>query len=640
MIGGRDLTASIRQNRIAELEELGRICRSDILKMTTVANSGHPGGSMSSIDLFLAVFSMANISAKAPDNPSRDRVVISHGHTSPGVYSALARLGFFSIEEVIKGFRHAGSVFEGHVTRGIPGIEWTTGNLGQGLSAGVGMAIASKLTKKDYRVFVLMSDAEQAKGQVAEARRTAAKFGLNNLIVVIDDNNAQISGRAKDIMPVNIRENYISDGWEIVEVDGHDYAHLVDALELCIHKQDKPVAIIAKTIMGKGVSFMENDVAYHGKPLSLDDCRKALSELGMEDNLDFFIDARKRMKPERSPSKIVQEYPAPDTGNPHLYPADKAVDNRSAFGRALADIGKRNREKVPMAVIDCDLKPSTKLEDFEHECPESFFQIGVQEHNAAALSGALSSCGVLTFFADFGVFGIDETYNQQRLNDINHSNLKVAVTHSGLDVGEDGKTHHCIDYIGVMRNLYGFKLLIPSDANQTDQIVRYIAATPGNFMIVMGRSKIKPLKRAEGGLFFGEDYVFEYGKIDQIRKGSDLTIVTYGQVTSAVVEAADELKDEHDLSVSVLAVPCPLDLELCDFRDLLKGKVLVVEDHNSKSGLASIITMKMVSERILPEVFESVGVEGYAFSGSNEDLYELAGLSTRAIVGRVRRMLA
>ncbi len=197
-LSGRDLN---------ELERLAKVCRGDIVKMTTVANSGHPGGSMSSIDIFLSIYSQARINPDDPYNSLRDRVIVSHGHTSPGVYAALGRLGFLDIDEAIAGFRHAGSIYEGHITRGIPGVEWTTGNLGQGLSAGVGMALASKLTGKDFRVFVSMSDAEQAKGQVAEARRTAAKYDLNNLVVVIDYNDAQISGKASEIMYVDIKAN-------------------------------------------------------------------------------------------------------------------------------------------------------------------------------------------------------------------------------------------------------------------------------------------------------------------------------------------------------------------------------------------------------------------------------------------------
>ncbi|AKI97311.1 transketolase [Kosmotoga pacifica] len=622
---------------LKELKELARICRGDILKMTTVANSGHPGGSMSSIDIYLTVYKFAKLSPEAPFAPNRDRVVVSHGHTSPGVYSALARLGFFNIEDVITGFRHPGSIFEGHITRGIPGIEWTTGNLGQGLSAGVGMALAAKLSGRDFHVFTLMSDAEQAKGQVAEARRTAVKYNLNNLTVVIDYNDAQISGRASDTMLVNIKENYEADGWKVIEIDGHNHEALAEALYEAVNK-NVPVAILARTVMGKGVSFMEDDVTFHGKPLDVETCRKALAELGVEDDLEFYINRRKRLPETREQLKPPLEVITIDSGKPVTYSVSQKMDNRSAFGKALADLAVLNKGKSPIAVVDCDLKPSTKTIDFEKVWPENFIQIGVQEHNAATVAGSMSVNGVLTFFTDFGVFGIDETYNQQRLNDINKTNLKVVVTHVGLDVGEDGKTHHCIDYIGALRNLYGFKIIVPADPNQTDRAVRYIVREKGNFVIALGRSKLNPIANLDGEPFFGDEYEFEYGKVDVIRSGSNATIVAIGQVVSEAVKAADCLRKEG-IEVTVLGVSCPIDASFDSVKDYLKGNVLTVEDHNVRSGLGSILAEYFVDAGFLPEKFEKIGITGYAVSGNKEILYKLSGLDSESIIEKVRKML-
>ncbi|GAI21878.1 unnamed protein product, partial [marine sediment metagenome] len=162
------------------------------------------------------------------------------------------------------------SPFEGHIERNIPGVEWTTGNLGQGLSAGCGFALASKLTNLNYNTFVVMSDAEQAKGQVAEARRFARKYGLNNLTVIIDYNHFQISGRTEDVMPVNITENYLADGWKVLEVSGHKVYELYKAIKEALSDTENPYVIIAQTIMGHGVSFMENRADYHGKRVKKD----------------------------------------------------------------------------------------------------------------------------------------------------------------------------------------------------------------------------------------------------------------------------------------------------------------------------------------------------------------------------------
>ncbi len=622
---------------LEELKKLGNTCRSDILKMTTVASSGHPGGSMSSIDIYLSLYNNASISPEKPFDPERDRIIVSHGHTSPGVYSALGRFGFFDIEEAIAGFRHPGTIFEGHITRGIPGVEWSTGNLGQGLSAGVGMALAGKLKSSNYNVFVAMGDAEQAKGQVAEARRTAIKYQLNNLVAVVDYNDAQITGKASDVMKVNIKETYEADGWKTLEIDGHNYEQLDNALKEAVEYKEGPIAILAKTAMGKGVSFMENDVSYHGKPLDDEQCAKALKELGKENDIEKHKKMRKELPDVHEDVDIPDEKIKIKTGQPVTYSPDEKLDNRTAFGKALASLGELNKTSK-IAVVDCDLKPSTKTNYFEKVFPENFFQIGVQEHNAATVAGAMSICGVLTFFADFGVFGIDETYNQQRLNDINKCNLKVGVTHVGIDVGEDGKTHHCVDYIGALRNFYGFKLIVPADPNQTDKAVRLCAKEHGNFVIAVGRSKMNPIISEDGKPFFDKDYNFEYGEVDLIREGKDATLISTGQTTNEAVKACEMLK-EKGIKVTMLNVSCPLHANFNKHRDYLKNNVITIEDHNVNSGLGVIVSDYLLSEGIKPATFKKLGPDRYFYSGSRDKLYELAGIGSKSIAKTVENII-
>ncbi|MDP2300220.1 MAG: thiamine pyrophosphate-dependent enzyme, partial [Actinomycetota bacterium] len=234
----------------AELEERARLIRGAILTMTTLAASGHPGGSMSSLEIYLTLYHCANLDPARPRWEGRDRIVVSHGHTSPGVYCALADAGFFSLEDAVAHFRQAGSVFEGHVERSVPGVEWGTGNLGQGLSAGVGFALAARLTGRSYRTFVVMSDGEQHKGQVAEARRLAVKERLSDLTVVVDCNGIQISGHTKDIMPVDIAAAFAADGWGVLHVDGHDVRAVYAAVAEALSDTTRPVAVIARTIIG------------------------------------------------------------------------------------------------------------------------------------------------------------------------------------------------------------------------------------------------------------------------------------------------------------------------------------------------------------------------------------------------------
>jgi transketolase len=272
------------QGSLKKLSELARLARGDILKMTTLAGSGHPGGSMSSIDFYLVLYSYANVDPKSYSDPNRDRIVISHGHTSPGVYAALGRIGFFPIESAVATFRKAGSPFEGHVEKRVPGVEWNTGNLGQGLSAGCGFALGSKILKKGFHVFVTMGCGEQQKGQISEARRFAIKYGLDNLTAIIDYNCRQISGVTQEIMPQNIAKNFESDGWHVMEVDGHQFQDIYGALRKAT-LSNHPTMILAHTTMGKGVSFMEGKEEFHGRAHNHEEYKKAIQELGVEDHL-------------------------------------------------------------------------------------------------------------------------------------------------------------------------------------------------------------------------------------------------------------------------------------------------------------------------------------------------------------------
>ncbi|MDW8034751.1 MAG: transketolase, partial [Nitrososphaerota archaeon] len=398
------MSRGLNEENLRKLPELARTARGAILKMTTLAGSGHPGGSMSSIDIYLTLLFFARIDPSNPYWEDRDRIVISHGHTSPAVYSALALRGFFNLEDVIASFRHHYSPFEGHVERHVPGVEWSTGNLGQGLSAGVGFALAAKLLKKDFHVFVAMSDAEQAKGQVSESRRFARKYNLSNITVIIDYNDRQISGKASEVMPVNIRGNYLADGWRVIETDGHDFNAINNALREAV-EDGEPTSIIAKTIMGKGVSFMEGKEKYHGAPLKLEEYKKAMEELNLVDDLDKYRAIRSELKP-----KIVNMPPRPklniNTGIPRTYGAEAKVDNRTAAGNALVDIAEASQgeEYSPIAVFDCDLAESVRTLDFWKKFPNNFFEAGVQEHSTATIAGALSTNDVLTFLFDFGVF--------------------------------------------------------------------------------------------------------------------------------------------------------------------------------------------------------------------------------------------
>lgn len=636
MVGKRFQAEKLDDASVQRLSELARHSRGDILKMTTLAGSGHPGGSMSSIDLFLVLYTYAHIDPENPDDPDRDRFVISHGHTSPGVYAALGRTGFFPIDIAIVNFRKAGSPFEGHVEKGVPGLDWNTGNLGQGLSAGCGLALSAKVLKKDFHVFVAMGCGEQQKGQISEARRFSMKYGLDNLTVLIDYNQRQISGVTGQIMPQNIAKNFESDGWRVIEIDGHNFQEIYLACrEATLSKH--PTVILAHTVMGKGVSFMEGKEEFHGRALTLEEYRRAIRELGLEDDLDRFRHLRERENLIYEGRKYPKKYFSFHPGTPRDYGKDKTLDNRTAFGNALVDLGHANLGPdgfLPIVVFDCDLASSTKTSLFAKHFPAHFFQGGIQEHHTATLAGAISTSGLLTFFADFGVFGIDETYNQHRLNDLNETNLKLICTHNGLDVGEDGKTHQCIDYVGVMRNLFGYKIIVPADPNQTDRVIRYVAKTEGNFLVAMGRSPAPVILTEDGYPFFATPYEFRYGMADLIRDGRDGAILTMGSMVPRALEAWSILKSKG-IEVQVLNFSCLSDLDLeAIHRAARTGRIITYEDHHVQTGLGSLIA-NVLAEHRLSVRFRKMGISRYGASGKPEDLYRMQGLDVDSLVKAV-----
>ncbi len=614
-----------------ELTEMSRLCRGDILKMTTLAGCGHPGGSMSAIDILLTLYKFANLSKDNFDDIGRDRVVVSNGHISPAVYAGLGRFKFFDVDESIAYFRLKGSIFEGHVERDVPGVEWTTGNLGQGLSAGCGFALGSKLLNINSNVFVLMGDGEQQKGQISEARRFANKFALSNLTALIDYNKLQISGCIKDVMPQDIKGNYTSDGWDVIDINGHDFKEIFDALKYAV-TTPKPVAIIANTVMGKGVSFMENREKYHGQAISEDELSKALEELGIKNDINRYKIMRSQPHLKKYREIVTPKFTL--KLNNRFYSKDKSLDNRSAYGNALKDIAESN-SNVTFAVFDCDLSGSVKTDAFAKIRGDQFFQSGIQEHNTAVVAGAISTLPIISVFSDFGMFGVDEVYNQMRLNDINMSNLKLICTHIGLNVGEDGKTHHCIDYIGLIGNLFNFKVIIPSDPNQTDKAVKYILSTSGNFFVGMGRSKAPIVLDSEGKEYYNENYKFIYGKADKIRDGRDVAIITMGPIVEEAIKASELLKKEG-IEVAVINISSPLDIDIQMLKESAKCKLIITaEDHNVNTGLGSRVANAMIDNDIRCR-FVKLGVRGYTTSGKTSALYSINGIDADGIIKCVK----
>ncbi len=266
---------------IDKLKKVSVEVRKNIIKMVTEASSGHPGGSLSAVEILVSLyFNKMNIDVNNPDDLNRDRFVLSKGHASPLLYSILAERGFIKKEDLMT-FRKINSRLQGHPNmREVSGVDMSTGSLGQGMSCAIGMALASRLDKKDYRVFVLLGDGEIEEGQVWEASMAASFYKLNNLIAFLDYNGLQIDGALSEVMsPEPIADKFRAFGWNVLEIDGHDFNKILDSIDIAYDSQDKPTMIVCKTIKGKGVSFMENQVAWHGTAPNKEQCEKALLEL-------------------------------------------------------------------------------------------------------------------------------------------------------------------------------------------------------------------------------------------------------------------------------------------------------------------------------------------------------------------------
>ncbi|PMP66635.1 MAG: transketolase, partial [Thermodesulfobacterium geofontis] len=426
--------------------------------------------------------------------------------------------------------------------------------------------------------------------------------------------------------------------WNVIEINGHNYSEIFKALKKAINKEvenpQNPTAILAHTIMGKGVSFMENDPQWHGMALPEDLAKRALEELGFDpEELNVLKEKRKSWKisfPHQPHDPLPVKIEIPE---PTIYSPETKIDCRSAYGNALLKLAEKNNlpDKPPKILgLTCDLEGSVKMSGFKKFSPHAFFESGIQEHHTASVSGALSKEGFLVFFSTFGVFAVDEVYNQMRLNSLNKTALKVVSTHLGADVGEDGPTHQCIDYLGILFNLPDFEIYIPADPNQTDHIIRFVAGRHGNIFVGMGRSKVPIITKEDGTPYFDKNYRFIPGKADWIRLGNKGVIITYGTMCHYALFAWEILKNKG-IEVSLLNIASikPLPEE-----DLLKASefknIVVVEDHYVETGLGT----KLASFFALKGKFvklKLLGLNGPTSSGNPKELFKLAGLDPENI---------
>ncbi len=588
-----------------------------------------------------------------------DPVVVSNGHVSPAVYAILGELGVVDKERAITMFRKPGDVFEGHVNRHVRGVHYSTGPLGVGASVASSFALGDHLAKNTSEtVYLLMGDGEQQEGQAYEMMNFAHKYRLSNLVLFVDFNDIQLSGSLNEIMPINVAGHYRAAGWEVIEVDGHDYQAMWNALSRAKAMQmnaasesdgGRPVCLIAKTVMGKGVSYMESEAAlgkasWHGSTASKELAEKALSELVVTPEQqaiisDYLAGFGGSLRDRISSSDVIKSGTPIEnfkSGTPREYTVTEKTDCRGAYGNALTDLAGLNTSVVAMTA---DLAGSVKTDGVKKAFPERHIECGISEQHMVSAAGGLSIRGFIPFCSTFGAFMSSRAKDQARVNDINETNVKMVATHCGLSVGEDGPTHQAIDDISSFIGMYNTSILEPADPNQCDRMIRAIAGVYGNFYVRMGRAKVPTITRQDDETkpFFGGDYEFKIGKADIVRTGKDVTIVASGPMVPRALEVRELLKDTIDVEILVVSSLKPFDHETPEKSAKKTGKILTLEDHNVACGLGMIVSQSLEQSGLsLP--ITHLGVRGYQLSGTADELYEIAGLGVKAIKNAVEKL--
>ncbi len=630
-------TEKLGKERIDFLRAFKTACKRTILEELRTSQSGHPGGSLSSLDI-LSVLYAFQISR------TNEKIVISNGHISAGVYAVLAEMGAINRKKLVSTYRQFGSIFEGHLTRHVAGVWYGTGPLGIGVSAATGFAVAEKKKASGQTVFCLMGDGEIDEGQVHEMALFAGKEKLDNLVVLVDYNRVQLSGSLESVMPLDPVGFFKTKNWKVLEIDGHDPEAIWEAIHSPSVK-GRPLAIIAKTIMGKGISALEEEGSrfkstWHGKAPEKSEIDVLLGgkELRVtEEELrtleDFrqkrnFVPAKPKFTPDLETMKV-------SSGVPILYNAGEMTDCRTAYGKALLDLAKHNKN---ILALTADLGGSVMTKFVASELPAQFLECGICEQNMVTVSGALSLSDFVPFCSSFGAFLTSRSRDQARVNDINRTNVKMVATHCGLSVGQDGPTHQSIDDMGSMASLLHTHVAEPADPNHCDRIIRYIATHYGNFYVRMGRVKLPVLLKENGSVLFGADYEYEDGKMEVLRKGTDISIVAMGACVHEALAARESFKNPDKIEIVIASSNKKFDQTL--EKSVKKtGRVITVEDHNNIFGLGSSVAKLCAEKGISLKSFHALGVEEYQLSGQPAELYKNAGIDREGIRKAIKEEL-
>lgn len=607
------------------LKERAARLREYSLRATSEAGSGHPTSCLSAADLVAALFfDCMRYDPADPGNRDCDQFILSKGHAAPLLYAAWAEAGAFPVDHLWT-LRQFDSELEGHPTPRFAGTVAATGSLGQGLSVGVGVAWNAKaLAQSDQRVFVLLGDGEMAEGSVWEAAALAAHQHLDNLVAIVDVNAL---GQSQRTMYGFDTASYVkrleSFGWDAVAIDGHDMNAVVDALAKATSQTGKPFGIVASTKKGEGVSFLADQDNWHGKPLKKgEQLEQALAEIRSREEV--------QVKPFAA-SAPARGLGKPQTGvermAPPSYAADDLVATREAYGTALGKLGDVNPRVV---VIDADTKNSTFAERFLARHPERYLEAFIAEQNMIGTAVGLSACGKIPFVSSFACF-LTRGFDQIRMAAISQANLKIAGSHCGVSIGEDGPSQMGLEDLAMMRAVPGAVVLYPSDAVATERLVEEMAGAEGIHYLRLTRPKVPVL--------YDEKEKFPVGgsKVLRSNRADVATIVAAGITVVEALKAYDLLREQgiHTRVIDAYSIR-PLDgAGLLAAARATHNRLVTVEDHYADGGLGDAVLNAVAGEGVS---ISKLAVRQVARSGKAAELLHAAGIDADAIVAEIRRV--
>ena len=606
----------------AELNELGQQLRVDSVRASAAAGSGHPTSSMSAADLVAVLLARRlRYDFAQPEHPGNDRLIFSKGHASPLLYSAYKAAGAIDDAELLT-FRKADSRLEGHPTpQRLPWVETATGSLGQGLPVGVGIALAGKrLEHSGHRVWVLCGDSELAEGSVWEAAEQAGYEHLDNLIAIIDVNRLGQRGPTRHGHDLDAyARRFQAFGWHTVEVDGHDVDAVDRAYGEALSTRGQPVAVLARTLKGKGVAAVQDREGMHGKPLP--EAEEAIAELGGVRNLRVSV-----QPPPGGPAAVRR--PAGTLDLPR-WDVGEEVPTRDAFGRALAALGAARPDVV---VLDGEVGDSTRAELFAKEHPDRYFECYIAEQQLVAGAVGLAAQGWTPYAATFAAF-LTRAHDFVRMASIGGAGINLVGSHAGVAIGQDGPSQMGLEDLAMFRAVHGSTVLHPCDAHQTARLVAAMAGLDG----------IRYLRTSRGAtpVIYGPDEEFPVGGSKVLRSsgGDRLTIVAAGVTVHEALRAADALAGEG-IAVRVVDLYSVKPVDVTTLRRAAEetGCLMTVEDHRPQGGLGDAVLDAFSDGRPVPRLVR-LAVRSMPGSASPQEQLHAAGLDAESIAASARLLV-